>query len=86
MCLTYLFCGRECFACMDVCVPCMYLVPTEVRVGILGSPGTGVTGDCKLPCGYGEQSSGSLQEQQVLLTAKLALQPRNAFALLLRGF
>lgn len=30
---------------------------------------------CKLPCGYGELNSAPLQEQPVLFTAKLPLQP-----------
>jgi hypothetical protein len=39
------------------------------------SPRTGLMGGCELSCGYWELNLGALQEQQVLLTDKLSLQP-----------
>lgn len=41
------------------------------------SPGTGVTGGCEPPCEGWEQSSGPLQEHQVLPTTEPPLQPSN---------
>ena len=40
----------------------------------VGSPGTGVTDRCELPCGCWELNPGLLEEQPVLLTTKLSLQ------------
>jgi hypothetical protein len=39
------------------------------------SPGTGVTGWWKLPCGCWELNLGPLEEQSVLLTTELSFQP-----------
>jgi hypothetical protein len=41
----------------------------------VGSPGTGVTDRCELPCGCWELSPGPLEEQPVLLTTEPSLQP-----------
>ena len=53
--------------CISVC---LYICLCE---GV-GSPGTGATDNCELPCGYWELNLGPLEEQPVLLTAKLSLQ------------
>lgn len=44
------------------------------------SPGTGFPGfSCELPCGYWEFTLGSLEEQPMLLTNELSLQPTFPF-------
>ena len=44
------------------------------------SPGTGFPGfSCELPCGYWEFTLGSLEEQPMLLTTELSLQPTFPF-------
>ena len=40
-----------------------------------GSPASGVTDGCELPCGCWESNPGPLEEQPVLLTTEPALQP-----------
>ena len=60
------------FACLSmyhVCAWCLWW-PEE---GI-GSPGTGVTDSCELPCGCWELNPGPLEEQSVLLTTGPSLQ------------
>lgn len=49
------------------------LVPTEVREGI-GSPGTGVTVCCVLPCSCWGSNQSVLEDQRVLLTDEPSLQ------------
>lgn len=39
-----------------------------------GCPVISLTEDCELPFGFWELNSGSLKEQQMLLTTKLSLQ------------
>lgn len=46
----------------------------EVREDV-GSPGTEVKGGCQSLCGCWDPNSGSLQEQQVFLTAEPSSQP-----------
>jgi hypothetical protein len=46
-----------------------------LHVWVLDSPGTGVTDSCELPCECQEPNSGPLEEQPVLLTTELSLQP-----------
>lgn len=58
-CLVYVY---ECFTYMNVCVPHMCLVPSEVRRGVR-SPGTEVRDDCRC---WGLNPE-PLQEQPVLL-------------------
>ena len=41
----------------------------------VGSRGTGVTDSCELPCGCWESIPGPLEEESVLLTTELSLQP-----------
>ena len=41
----------------------------------VGSPGTGVTDSCELPCGCWVLNLSSLEEQPGLLTAEPPLQP-----------
>ena len=41
----------------------------------VGSPGTGVTDNCVVPCGYWELNPSPLQEQSVFLTSETSLQP-----------
>lgn len=53
-----------------MCHACAWY-PQRPKVGIR-SPRTGVTGDCKLPCGYWESNFGSLQEQLMLLITELS--------------
>jgi hypothetical protein len=49
---------------MYVCALLECLVPTGEDIG---SPGSGVTSDCKPPCVGQESSLGPLEEQAVLL-------------------
>ena len=65
-----------CVACMYVCEPCVWLVPTQDRKGCPGPPGTGITDGCEPLCGCRESNLGSLEEQPVLLTAESFLQPK----------
>ena len=44
-----------------------------------GSPGTGATDSCELPCGCWELNLGPPREQPVLLTAEPSLQFMSAF-------
>ena len=56
--------------CQHVCMRTMnvqYLQRPEEDVGSLG---TEAIDGCELPCGYWDLNSGSLQEQQVLLTTE----------------
>lgn len=55
------------------CAQLSLLVPAEARGGI-ESPETGITSGCKLPCGYCEFNSGSLDEQSVFLSTEPSLQ------------
>ena len=41
----------------------------------VGIHGTGITDGCELPCGRWELNPGPLEEQAVLLTTELSLQP-----------
>lgn len=52
---AYLFYDDECFAYMCVCVPHLWSV---------GSPGTGLTDKCELPCGCWEMNPGTWQENK----------------------
>lgn len=63
-------CIRGCFACRFICVALVCLLFTEVSSGYY--PGTGITDDYELPCGCLETSLGLLEEQPLLLPAKLS--------------
>lgn len=60
--------------CLNVCLSTTS-VP-ETREGA-GSPQTGVTDCCELPCGGWESDLGPQEAQPALLTAKPSLQPKN---------
>jgi hypothetical protein len=73
-------------ACPEsMCVTCMHALRVSTCVTYMqvlreledniGSLGTGATDSCELPYGCWELSLGSLQDQQVLLTAEQSLQP-----------
>lgn len=51
----------------------MHAMYLEAR-GNIGSPRTGLTGGCELPCGCRELKSGPLEDQLVSSTAKPSLQ------------
>lgn len=51
----YFYFGCYCFACMHVCVPCLCLVPSEVRTGHW-VPETGITDRYEPPDGAGNQT------------------------------
>lgn len=55
-------------------IPHVCLVPKETRRGY-GYTITGVMDGCESPCMCWELNSGSLQEQQVILTTEPCLQP-----------
>lgn len=63
----------------DVLLPCMYMCQTHAwclwksEEGI-GSPETGVTDGWEAPCGCWEMNTGTLKEQQVLLTVEPSFQ------------
>ena len=42
-------------------------------------PGTGVTDRCELPCGFWALNRSLWEEQPVILTAELTLQPQKCF-------
>lgn len=50
-------------------------IPQRPQEGI-GSPGTGITEGCKMPCGCSESNLGLLEKQPVFLTAWPSLQPQ----------
>lgn len=65
---------------LPVCT-CLYLTfvpgawfPQRPEEGV-GSPGTGVTDGCQLPCGFWESNPDPQKEQPVLLTAGPSLHP-----------
>ena len=61
---------------MCVCVKCALVFGLQVCLcESVGSPGTGVTDSCELPCGYWELNLGPLEEQLEFLTAEPSLQP-----------
>ena len=47
----------------------------SLRPEVVGSPGTGVMDGCKPPCGCWELNLDPLEEQPVLLTTEISLQP-----------
>ena len=53
---------------------CICASPNSYLCEGVRSPGTGVTDNCELPCGYWELNPGPLEEQAVLLTAEPSLQ------------
>ena len=59
------------FAYTYVCAPCAHLAPTKA----IGSPGTGVTESCEIPCRCQNSNVGSVKEQPVFLTIVQSLQP-----------
>lgn len=63
---------------MGVLSVCMsgYLVPQRPEESVRFS-GTGVTGNCQLPCDYWELNSGPLEEKFVLLTTETSLQSKH---------
>lgn len=61
------------FLCACVYTP-LHRGDQELEEGV-GSPVTGVTGSCDLPCGCRETKLVSPQGQCSLLTAELSLQP-----------
>ena len=80
-------CLRACMQVLKVsmCVTCVHALRVSTCVTYMqvlreledniGSLGTGVTDSCELPYRCWELSLGSLQDQQVLLTAEQSLQP-----------
>jgi hypothetical protein len=52
----------------------MYIGGLTACLSVFGSPGTGVTDSCELPCGSWELNQGGLKEQPVLLTTEPSLQ------------
>ena len=54
------------------------LGPLEAEAGFQ-FPGTGVTGDCEMPCGCWKLRLGHLQDPQLILTDKLSLFPFPTF-------
>lgn len=69
---TFILCVY--FACMYVCTPCVYLVPTEVWRGQKRASER-VAGGREPTCGHWESNSGPLYEQLVFLTAEPSRQP-----------
>lgn len=61
------------FACVYVCVLYVYSAHGSQKSGRL--PKTGVTGSCKLSCGYWESIPGPSKEQQVLVVSGTPLAP-----------
>lgn len=60
------------FCLFHVCSPCACLVPREAIKSALCRLGNG---GCESPCEYRELNPGSLQKQQVILTAESSLYP-----------
>lgn len=63
------------FICICICASLAYLVPKEGLEEGTGSLRTGLKVGCEPPCGSWELNLSLLQEQQVLLTTELSLQP-----------
>lgn len=63
--------------CMHVCELHLFLGPVEIKKESVGPPWTESMNSCELTRGCREQSLGSLQEQQVLLTIDPSLQPQH---------
>lgn len=63
-----------CFACMYVCALLVCLVPTEARRRLWDL--LWLDCNCELLCGCQELSSSPPEEQQMLLTTELSLQPQ----------
>lgn len=81
--MFYLMYMGFCFGQMYICVTHVCLVPTEPEEGI-GCPGTKVTQivvTCTMWCS--ELNLGPLEEQPVLLTIELSLQPSYIFLVVL---
>jgi hypothetical protein len=57
---------------LNICLCTKCLRPSEEGSG---SPGTGITDGCELSCGWQELNWSPLEEQQVLSTVELSLQP-----------
>lgn len=71
----YFMCIHECLACMHVCVPRAWLVPTE-DIRSVGSPGSGVIDSCKLPCGCWEPNLSPYMSSKCFNWWPISLQPR----------
>lgn len=72
----------ECFVCIYVCAPRMWLVPME---GIRCLKTTVIDG-CQPPCGFWELHLSPLQKRQVLLTTKTSLQSCIYFTISINTF
>lgn len=79
--LFFLFFGEDLFIFFYVggYFTCMHWYMCHMLAWWNGSPGTGATDRCELPCGYQELNPGPLEEQQVLLTTEMSLQPKLLF-------
>lgn len=70
----YLLLLYECFACLYVHVPCMYLVPEEARRGCWTLWNGVIDGSKSQHKEARYQTLGYLKEQQIVLTTELSLQ------------
>ena len=52
----------------------VFCLNVQLCEGVVAA-GTGVTDNCKLPCGCWELNSGPLEEQPMLLTVESSFQP-----------
>ena len=66
----------KCFACLYVCVSCVYLAPKEARRGLSDLLELELCMDgCEPPYECWDSNSGPVDKQPVLLTAEPSLQP-----------
>lgn len=70
----------RCFGYLYVCAIHVWLVHAEAGKEGVRSLGTEITGSCELLCGCWKLNLGPLEEQPVILTDKLSLQPQETIS------